>query len=453
VSLKNQNKQYDLIIIGGGSGGIATANRAAEQGARCLLFEDERLGGTCVNVGCVPKKVMWYASHIAEQFQQSASYGYTIGTIDFSWAQLLARRDAYIHRLNGLYANTLSKNNIDVVSHFACLVDAHTVEANGIRYQAQHIVLATGGRSIWPDIPGAEHGIDSDGFFALQQQPHKVAVVGAGYIAVELAGVLHGLGSDVSLMVRHEKPLRQFDAMLSDALVQHMQASGLELITHCVPDKLKKDRNGKLQLHAEDGHVYGDFDRVIWAIGRRPNSSHLNLADVGVECNKQGYVITDRFQTTTVDSIYAIGDMCGQCELTPAAIAAGRRLAMRLFAGQSSAHLEYENIPTVIFSHPPIATMGLTEREARQQYDMVKVYQSTFNPMFFALSEHKVATTVKLVCEGEEERVVGCHLIGMDVDEILQGFAVAIKMGATKADFDRCVAIHPTSAEELVTLR
>ncbi|MCH9644104.1 MAG: glutathione-disulfide reductase [Gammaproteobacteria bacterium] len=450
--MKTQKNNYDLIVIGGGSGGIATANRAAEHGASSILFEENRLGGTCVNVGCVPKKMMWYASDMAERMRFATSYGYASNKIDFNWAQFVADRDAYIRKLNGLYAATLQKNKIEVCQQRAHLVDAHTVAADGQHYHAQHILLATGGQPIWPNIPGAEHGIDSDGFFALNKQPRKVAVVGAGYIAVELAGVLHGLGSEVTLVLRKNKPLRQFDEMLSDQLLQHMQQAGLKVATQSVPSRLEKDKKG-LHLHCENNTVLHDFDCVIWAIGRQPNIADLNLDAVGVRCNNQGYIEVDKFQNTGVADIYAVGDITGQYELTPVAIAAGRRLAMRLFAGQMDSYLEYANIPTVVFSHPPIATIGLTEAQAREQFKTIKIYQSQFNPMFYALSEHKIATRMKLICAGKEERVVGCHMIGLDVDEILQGFAVAIKMGATKADFDRCVAIHPTSAEELVTMR
>lgn len=447
------NKEYDLIIIGGGSGGIATANRAAEHGAKCVLFEAQRLGGTCVNVGCVPKKVMWYASNMAQQLQQAASFGYEIEQSGFNWSRLTERRDAYIKRLNGLYQNTLSKKGVTVIAHAAHMVDATTVEANGVRYSANKIVLATGGAPVWPDIPGAEYGIDSDGFFQLASQPKKVAVVGAGYIAVELAGVLHGLGSDVSLLVRHDKPLRHFDHSLSESLVAQMAQHGPSLVTHCVLKEVGKDVSDKLHLIAEDGREFHDFDCVIWAIGRRPNIEYLNLHQAGVLCDDSGYVQVDATQTTSVETVYALGDMCGQYELTPVAIAAGRRLAMRLFAAQSGSRLDYDLIPTVVFSHPPIATIGLTEHQARQQYESISVYHSSFNPMLYALSDDKVPTKMKLICEGDLERIVGCHLIGVDVDEILQGFAVAIKMGATKADLDNCVAIHPTSAEELVTLR
>ena len=444
---------YDLIVIGGGSGGIATANRAAENGARVLLFESKKLGGTCVNVGCVPKKVMWYASDIAENIELAKQYGFTVGDVGFDWQTLVGRRQDYIGRLNELYKKNLVKNNVDVIFDHASIVDTNTVEASGQQYHGKYILLAVGGGPHIPNIPGAELGIDSDGFFELTQQPKKVLVIGAGYIAVEIASVLNGLNSDVTLAVRKQKPLRQFDMMVSDALVETMQAQGIRLLNNSVPRLIERNKSG-LAIQFENDVMLDGFDQIIWAAGRKPKIEGLGVQNAGIEVNEHGYLEVDKYQKTNVDNIFAVGDVTGRVELTPVAIAAGRRLAMRLFAGQADACLDYNNVPTVVFTHPPIATIGLTEAQAREVHkDKVKVYTSKFNPMFYALSEHKIATHMKLVCVGDEEKVVGCHMIGQDVDEILQGFAVAIKMGATKKDFDNTVAIHPTSAEELVTMR
>lgn len=445
-------QKFDYIVIGGGSGGIASARRAASHGAKVLLIEKGDLGGTCVNVGCVPKKVMWYAGQIAEMIHHSKDYGLDVTTDHFSWQTLVARREAYIARLNQIYADNLAKSNVTLIHGTARFIDKKTIEADGKHFTAEHILLATGGEATVPDIPGSNLGITSDGFFALTTQPKTVAVVGAGYIAVELAGVLKALGSDVTLVLRKDKPLRQFDPMLSDGLLAAMQQQGINIVTGFVPKSVTKKAQ-MIELTAEQGHTVV-VDTLIWAIGRHPQTASLNLAATDVSLDERGYVITDYYQRTSVDGIYAVGDVIGLLELTPVAIAAGRRLATRLFGGENDLHLDYRNVPTVIFSHPPIGTVGLSESEARKQFGdkAVKIYHSGFNPMFYALSETKVKTQMKLIVVGREEKIVGCHIIGRDADEMLQGFAIAIKMGATKSDFDNTVAIHPTSAEELVTM-
>ncbi len=445
-------KQYDYIAIGGGSGGVATARRAAEYGARALVVEAARLGGTCVNVGCVPKKVMWYASGIAQAMRDAPGYGFTVGAVDFDWNTLKTRRDAYIARLNDLYGNMLDKAGVDVVRGFARFVDARTLEVDGERFSAPHIVIATGGRPQVPDIPGAAFGIDSEGFFALAQQPRRVAVVGAGYIAVELAGVFNGLGSQVSMLVRGPHLLRPFDAMLRDELMAQMQQDGVDLRFGTQVQRVTRQTDGSLQIVCTDARTL-DVDALVWATGRRANTDQLNLAAAGLVADEQGVIRTDAFQNTTVPGIYAIGDITGSAELTPVAIAAGRRLAARLFLNRPDSKLDYDTIPTVIFSHPPIGTVGLTEEEARRQHAEVKVYSTRFTGMYHALTEHRPKTAMKLVCVGADERIVGAHVIGEGADEMLQGFAVAVKMGARKADFDDTIAIHPTSAEEFVTMR
>lgn len=448
------SKHYDYIAIGGGSGGIASSNRASMYGKKCALIEAAELGGTCVNVGCVPKKVMWYAAHIAEAVHSMGpAYGFTASSSDFDWPRLVKNRDAYIKRLNDIYKNTLDNNKVDVIRGHARFVDPHTVAVGQQVYTADHILIATGGKPVIPDIPGAELGMDSDGFFQLSQRPERVAVVGAGYIAVELAGVLNALGSETHLFIRRDKPLRHFDPLLSDALVQAMAQDGLHLHTHSTPRAVRKNADNSLSLELENGTIH-IIDALIWAVGRRPNLDNLNLEVSGVQLNEQGYVITDKYQNTSVAGIYAVGDVTGRIELTPVAIAAGRRLSERLFNHKTTEHLDYENVPTVVFSHPPIGTVGLTEPQARSRYgDAVTVYQSSFTSMYTAITEHRQMTKMKLVCVGPDEKVVGIHGIGMGMDEILQGFAVALKMGATKRDLDNTVAIHPSAAEEFVTMR
>ncbi|MBR0567714.1 glutathione-disulfide reductase [Azoarcus sp. L1K30] len=444
-------REYDYLVIGGGSGGVATARRAAEYGARVLLIEGGRLGGTCVNVGCVPKKVMWYAGGIAQTLADAPGYGFSIGETGFDWAALKHARDAYIERLNGIYATMLEKAGVTLVRGYARFAGARSVEVDGQHYTARHIVIATGGRPKVPEMPGADLGITSDGFFLLDHLPKRVAIVGSGYIAVELAGVLNALGSKVELLVRSEHLLRPFDAMIRDELTTQMREAGVNVHIRTQPQSLSHLGDGALGVDCGTRHL--EVDTLIWAIGREANTAQLELARAGIAVRGDGVIDTDAFQNTNAEGIYAIGDITGRAELTPVAIAAGRKLAARLFKGEADARLDYTNIPTVTFSHPPIGTIGLTEDEARTQHQSVKVYTTRFTGMYHALTAHKPRTAMKLVCAGEDERVVGCHIIGEGADEMLQGFAVAIRMGATKADFDATVAIHPTSAEELVTMR
>lgn len=446
-------RNFDLIVIGGGSGGLAHAQRAAEHGAKSAVVESGPLGGTCVNVGCVPKKIMWYAAHHAHQLQHAGDFGFDIAVNGHDWSSLKASRDAYIRRLNEIYEKNLGSRDVTYLRGHGKFVDANSVDVDGQTYTAERVVIATGGYPIVPEIPGAELGITSDGFFSLPTRPQRVAVVGSGYISVELAGVFNGLGSNTTILVRKEGVLRNFDTMLRDELEKALARSGIKLITGFVPSSLEKTAGG-INVLGQDGRVFGEFDAVVWAIGRAANTMSLNASAAGIKTNAGGFIPTDDWQKTNVDNIFALGDVTGRDALTPVAIAAGRRLADRLYNGMTDRRLEYHTIPTVVFSHPPIGTVGLTEEEARKEYgDSVSIYETRFNPMAYAFSEDKVKTAMKLVVVGAEERVVGCHLIGDGVDEILQGFAVAIRMGATKQDFDDTVAIHPTSAEELVTLR
>lgn len=451
-------QHFDYIAIGGGSGGIASANRAAMRGAKVALIEAKHMGGTCVNVGCVPKKVMWHGAQVAEAINLYApDYGFNVEVKGFDWSKLVESREAYIGRIHKGYDSGLASNGVTVIKGFAKFVDNKTVEVNGEHYTADHILIAVGGRPSIPHIEGAEHGIDSNGFFELKEQPKRVAVIGAGYIAVELAGVLHGLGTETHLFVRKHSPLRNFDPYIVETLVDVMAAEGPTLHTESVPHKLVKEDDGSVTLHLDNGKTH-NVDQVIWAIGRQPTTDAINVAAAGVEVNSDGFVKVDEFQNTTAKNVYAVGDIIENgIELTPVAVKAGRTLSERLFNKElpDDLKMDYSLAPTVVFSHPPIGTIGLTEQEAISQYgeENVKIYQSGFTAMYTAVTKHRQPCKMKLVCAGPDEKVVGLHGIGFAVDEMIQGFAVAMKMGATKADFDAVVAIHPTGSEEFVTMR
>jgi glutathione-disulfide reductase len=449
----DMNQQYDLIAIGGGSGGLAVAERAAALGKRVALIEQAQLGGTCVNAGCVPKKVMWYAAEAMASLRHAADFGISTGAAQLDWPALVARRNEYVAGINRYWDGYVHDQDIERIQGAARFVDAHGIEVEGVCYRAHHIVIATGGAPIVPPVPGAELGITSDGFFALAQQPKRVAVVGGGYIGVELAGVLHALGSEVSVVALEDRLLEVFDPLIGTTLTRHMAADGIDLHPAFQVTALSREANG-IAVHAANGTVLEGFDCVIWAIGRRANTAALDLAAGGIEVRDNGVIPVDANDRTNVPGVYAIGDVTGRAPLTPVAIAAGRRLAARLFGDCVDCRMDYNQVPTVVFSHPPVAAVGLTEVAAWEQYgESVKVYETAFTPMQYALGEPTLNTAMKLVCAGDDERVVGCHIIGPGADEMLQGFAVAMRMGARKRDFDRTLAIHPTSAEELVTLK
>jgi glutathione reductase (NADPH) len=448
-------ENYDLIVIGGGSGGLAAAQRAAEYGAKVVLAEPARLGGTCVNVGCVPKKIMWNAAEIGSALEDARDYGFEVGTRRLDWATLKAGRDAYIERLNGIYAANLAKRNVELVRARASFVDAHTVAAGGRLLRGDHVFIASGSRPRLPLIPGTGLGITSDGFFELAERPQRVAVVGSSYIAIELAGILAGLGTETWLVLRGDTALKAFDDMLGELALTLLREDGVDVVLNAIPSELRRAPHGALELRSFDGRVLGPFDCVLWAIGRGASIESLALERAGVGLDIQGFIANDKYQASNVPGIYAIGDVSGRAQLTPVAIAAGRRLSDRLFGGQADRHLDYENIPTVIFGHPPLGTVGLSEKAAGERYGVgnLTVYRSSFVPLYHALTTAKPRSHMKLITAGSEQRIVGLHVVGPGADEMLQGFAVAVRMGATKKDFDDTVAIHPTSAEELVTMR
>ncbi len=470
------SKHYDLIAIGAGSGGLSIAERAASYGAKVAVIETSELGGTCVNVGCVPKKVMWYGAGIAQGLKDAQDYGFNInleGDFDgkksgkLNWEKLVAKRENFIGGILDWYDGYMGEAGVKVINGQAKFIDNKTIEVvsdeGTEQYTADNIVIATGGRPIIPtDIEGADLGLDSDGFFQEldEVQPQKVVVVGGGYIALELAMLMDGFGSNVSVLHQGWPVLEGFDGTIQKALRKQMEDDKIALYDDEIISKVEKQGdNGQVTIHFKDGTSITDVDALIWAIGRRPNTDNIGLENTDVELNR-GMVVVDDEEKTTVDGIYAIGDIIGKAPLTPVAIAAGRRLGDRLYGGKPERKMSYDNIATVMFTHPPIGTIGMSEEKAIETFngadgsgDAVKVYQTDFVPLYHQLTRHKVKTHMKLIVLGEEEKIIGCHVIGLGADEMLQGFAVAIRMGATKSDFDDTIAIHPVSAEELVTMK
>ena len=445
---------YDLIVLGGGSGGLAAAFRAAQHGQRVAMLEPGELGGTCVNVGCVPKKAMWLAADLSAKIGMAAAMGFDVPVRPaLDWKELVVHRQAYIANIHASYLKRLNENNVVRVPRKGRLVDAHTVEcSDGVRISATHILIATGAHPQRPDIPGAELGAVSDDFFNLCSAPARVAIVGGGYIAVELAGLLQALGSKVTLLVRGERLLERFDAELTAQLAENLRHQGVQVHFNYRLRELRREGEAVV-AYGHDGPHEAVFDQLFFATGRRGNSAGLGLEALGIVVGDKGEVEVDEWQTTAVPSVHAVGDIAGKIGLTPVAIAAARKLMDRLFGGNPQAKMDYANVASVVFSHPALGAVGLSEEEAREQHGDVRVYRSNFRPMLEALSDGTQRSLFKLVCVGEEERVVGVHLLGEAADEILQGFALAVKMGATKAQFDDTVAIHPTSAEEIVLMR
>lgn len=449
---------YDLIAIGAGSGGLSVVERASEYGAKTAIIESGELGGTCVNVGCVPKKIMWYGAGLAHALEDAKDYGFEVTRGKLDWEKLVAKRDNYIGNITDWYQDSfLADRGIDLIRGFAQFVDNKTIEVEGKTYTADNIVIATGGHPVIPShVPGAEYGITSDEFFndIDERQPQKVVVVGGGYIALELAMLMNALDSEVHLLHQGRTMLRKFDGMLRRALRRQLDDDGLFINDNAMIDRVDRLNNGKLNIFYDDGSSIGNVDALIWAVGRRPNTASLGLEKTDVIMNEDGTIPVDDEERTNVSNIFALGDIIGKAQLTPVAIAAGRRMGDRLYGNKPNRKMSYNDIATVMFTHPPIATMGLSEEAARETYgDEVNVYTTDFVPMYHSLTKHQVRTHMKLVVLGEEEKIIGCHMIGTGVDEMMQGFAVAIRMGATKQDFDDTIAIHPVSAEELVTMR
>jgi glutathione reductase (NADPH) len=445
---------FDLIVLGGGSGGLAAAFRAANHGARVAMLEPHLLGGTCVNVGCVPKKAMWLAAEIAGKLALAETLGFPAQTGSLDWPTFIAHRQRYIENIHASYRRRLTAAGIATLPMRAHFIDANTVEcADGVRLTAPKILIATGGRPQRPQIPGAELGGVSDDFFHLRAAPKRVALIGAGYIAVEFAGVLQALGSAVEVFVRGQRLLNGFDTELTDLLAEDYRQSGVHIHFNHRLQAVERD-GARLRLRDADGTTSEPFDAVLFATGRQPNTDGLHLDRVAVATDVRGHVQVDAWQATTVEGVYAIGDVTGHLALTPVAIAAARRLMDRLYGGKHDAKLDYRDVATVVFAHPPIATVGLTEADARAQHgDAVQVFRTNFRPMLYALADVPQRSLFKLVCVGEERRVVGIHLLGEGADEIMQGFAVAMKRGITLDDLHDTVAIHPTSAEEVVLMR
>ena len=445
-----ENYDYDLFVIGAGSGGVRASRMAAQTGAKVAVAEDRQLGGTCVNVGCVPKKLMSYGSHFHEEFADAAGFGWTVGETHFDWPTLIKRKNAEIERLNGIYGNLLDGAGVELIKGRATIVDAHTVEVAGMQYTAKKLLVAVGGAPWVPTFPGSEHVITSDGFFYLEQMPQKTLVVGGGYIAVELAGILNGFGSDVTLSYRGDLFLRGFDLDVREHLRGAMEQKGVKLkFKSDVREVAKVD--GRFQVTFADGESM-EVDQVLYATGRKPLIGGLGLEHAGVELNDKGAIHVDAYSKTTADSVYAIGDVTDRINLTPVALHEGMCLVQTLFHDNPTMPV-HDDVASAVFSHPPIGTVGLSEEEARAKGFELDVYRSEFRPLKHTLSDNEERTLMKLIVDKQSDRVLGVHMIGPEAGEIIQGFAIAIKCGATKAQFDATIGVHPTTAEEFVTMR
>ncbi len=443
---------FDLFVIGAGSGGVRAARFAAGYGARVAVAESRYLGGTCVNVGCVPKKLLVYGAHYAEDIGQAQGYGWTIDGATFDWKTLIANKDREIQRLNGIYKNLLVDSGVTLLEAHARLVDAHTVEVEGQQYTAEHILIATGGWPFVPDVPGREHAITSNEAFYLEALPRRVLVVGGGYIAVEFASIFHGCGADTKLLYRGELFLRGFDGALRDHLKDELIKKDIDLQFNADIARIDKQTDGTLLATLQDGRVL-EADCILYATGRRPMLDGLGLEHLDVALDERGFIaVDDQFRTST-SSILAIGDVIGRIQLTPVALAEGMAVARQLFKPEEYRPVDYNTIATAVFSLPNMATVGLTEEEARAQGHKVVLFESRFRPMKLTMTGSLERSLMKLVVDAETDKVLGCHMAGPDAGEIMQGMAVALKAGATKRIFDDTVGIHPTAAEEFVTMR
>ena len=443
---------FDLYVIGAGSGGVRAARFAAGFGAKVAVAESRYLGGTCVNVGCVPKKLLVYGAHFAEDFEQSSGFGWSLGEANFDWATLIANKDREINRLNGIYRNLLVNSGVTLHEAHAKIVGPHEVEVNGERFTAKHILIATGGWPQIPQIPGHEHAISSNQAFFLKELPKRVLVVGGGYIAVEFAGIFHGLGANTTLLYRGDLFLRGFDGSVRKHLQEELTKRGMDLQFNADIARIDKQADGSLKATLKDGRVL-EADCVFYATGRRPMLDNLGLENTDVQLNDKGFIEVDEQYQTSEPSILALGDVIGRVQLTPVALAEGMAVARRLFKPEQYRPVDYKMIPTAVFSLPNIGTVGLTEEEAREAGHDVVIYESRFRPMKLTLTECQEKTLMKLVVDGKTDKVLGCHMVGPDAGEIVQGLAIALKAGATKRDFDDTIGVHPTAAEEFVTMR
>ncbi|MBC3350035.1 MULTISPECIES: glutathione-disulfide reductase [Pseudomonas] len=443
---------FDLYVIGAGSGGVRAARFAAGFGAKVAVAESRYLGGTCVNVGCVPKKLLVYGAHYAEDLEQASAYGWTTGEASFDWATLIANKDREINRLNGIYRNLLVNSGVVLHEGHARLTGPHEVEINGQRYTAEHIMIATGGWPVIPDIPGREHAISSNEAFFLKELPKRVIVVGGGYIAVEFAGIFHGMGAQTSLLYRGELFLRGFDGAVRKHLAEELSRRGLDLQFNADIKRIEKLDDGSLEVELKDGCILAT-DCVFYATGRRPMLDNLGLEHTGVTLDEKGFIKVNEKYETAEPSILAIGDVIGRVQLTPVALAEGMAVARRLFKPEQYRLVDYRMIPTAVFSLPNIGTVGLTEEQAREEGHDVQVFESRFRPMKLTLTDCQERTLMKLVVDARTDKVLGCHMVGPDAGEIVQGLAIALKAGATKRDFDETIGVHPTAAEEFVTMR
>ncbi|MGZ9668107.1 glutathione-disulfide reductase [Pseudomonas sp. GNP014] len=443
---------FDLYVIGAGSGGVRAARFAAGFGAKVAVAESRYLGGTCVNVGCVPKKLLVYGAHFAEDFEQSSGFGWSLGEANFDWATLIANKDREINRLNGIYRNLLVNSGVTLHEAHAKIVGPHEVEVNGKRFTAKNILIATGGWPQIPQIPGHEHAISSNQAFFLKELPKRVLVVGGGYIAVEFAGIFHGLGENTTLLYRGDLFLRGFDGSVRKHLQEELTKRGMDLQFNADIARIDKQADGSLKATLKDGRVL-EADCVFYATGRRPMLDNLGLENTDVQLNDKGFIEVDEQYQTSEPSILALGDVIGRVQLTPVALAEGMAVARRLFKPEQYRPVDYKMIPTAVFSLPNIGTVGLTEEEAREAGHDVVIYESRFRPMKLTLTECQEKTLMKLVVDGKTDKVLGCHMVGPDAGEIVQGLAIALKAGATKRDFDDTIGVHPTAAEEFVTMR
>ncbi|NNB29976.1 glutathione-disulfide reductase [Pseudomonas fragi] len=444
--------EFDLFVIGAGSGGVRAARFAAGFGAKVAVAESRYLGGTCVNVGCVPKKLLVYGAHFAEDFEQASGFGWSLGEADFDWATLIANKDREINRLNGIYRNLLVNSGVSLIEGHAKITGPHEVEINGQRHTAKHILIATGGWPQIPEIPGHEHAISSNEAFFLKELPKRVLVVGGGYIAVEFAGIFHGLGAKTSLLYRGEMFLRGFDGAVRKHLHEELIKRGMDVQFNADIERIDKQADGSLKATLKDGREL-ITDCVFYATGRRPMLDNLGLENTGVKLDKRGFVEVDDLYQSAEPSILAIGDVIGRVQLTPVALAEGMAVARRLFKPEQYRPVDYRMIPTAVFSLPNIGTVGLSEEQAVEAGHKVQIFESSFRPMKLTLTECQERTLMKLVVDADTDKVLGCHMVGPEAGEIVQGLAIALKAGATKQHFDETIGVHPTAAEEFVTMR